>query len=159
LFLRRKIAVRRYSPRREKQRLQIWRQKMKRPIFGELVKISAENPCWKWFDMNPETSSRHVLGTVTDIETRETNSLLKTILQSGVPRRGVDLCQTLGAQSLPSPPVSPSPPFPPFPSSLVLLLFVLPSPPFDPLPLRSPSLGGPGATPPENFFSGTHART
>jgi hypothetical protein len=45
-------------------------------IFGEFVK-SAENPCRKRFDINPETSSRHISGTVTDIA---------TILQLGVPR-------------------------------------------------------------------------
>jgi hypothetical protein len=67
------------SPRREKQCLQVWRQKMERLIFGEFVK-SAENPCRKRFDINPETSSRHISGTVTDIA---------TILQSGVPRATV----------------------------------------------------------------------
>jgi hypothetical protein len=73
---------------------------------------------------------------------------------------GASICvKHWGAQSLPSPSVSPSPPFPPFPSSLLLLPFIPPSPPFPPLPVASPSAGGPRARPPENFFSGTHART
>jgi hypothetical protein len=68
-FLRRKnwsppIA----SPRQEKQCIQVWRQKMKRLIFGEYVK-SAENPCRKQFDINPETSGRHISGIITDIAT------------------------------------------------------------------------------------------
>jgi hypothetical protein len=52
---------------------------MERLIFGEFVK-SAENPCRKRFDINPETSSRHISGTITDIA---------TILQTGVPRATV----------------------------------------------------------------------
>jgi hypothetical protein len=67
------------SPRREKQYLQVWRQKVERLIFCEFVK-STENPCRKRFDINPETSSRHMSGTVTYIA---------TILQTGVPRATV----------------------------------------------------------------------
>jgi hypothetical protein len=37
-------------------------------IFGDFVK-SAGNPCRKRFDINPETSNRHISGTVTDIAT------------------------------------------------------------------------------------------
>jgi hypothetical protein len=66
--------------------------------------------------------------------------------------RGVDLCQTLGGPNpFPAHPY-PLPLLPPFPSSLLLLPFVPPSPPYPPLPLPSLSSGGPGATPPENFF-------
>jgi hypothetical protein len=49
---------------------------MERLIFGKFEK-SAENPCRKRFDINTETSSRHISGTVTDIA---------TIFQTGVPR-------------------------------------------------------------------------
>jgi hypothetical protein len=53
--------------------------KMERLIFYEFVK-SAENPCRKRFDINPETSSRHISRTVTDIA---------AILQTGVLRATV----------------------------------------------------------------------
>jgi hypothetical protein len=52
---------------------------MERLIFGEFVK-RAENPCRKRFDVNSETSSRHISGTVADIA---------TTLQTGVPRATV----------------------------------------------------------------------
>jgi hypothetical protein len=48
--------------------------------FGKFEK-SAENPCRKRFDINPETSSRHTSGTVTDIA---------TIFQTGVSRATVN---------------------------------------------------------------------
>jgi hypothetical protein len=52
---------------------------MERLIFVEFLK-SGENPCRKRFEINPETSSRHISATVTDIA---------TILQPGVSRATV----------------------------------------------------------------------
>jgi hypothetical protein len=72
------------SPRREKQCLHVWRRKMERLIFGEFVK-SAENPCRKRFEINPETSGRHISGTITDIATAYFNQVFRASQSTSLP--------------------------------------------------------------------------